>query len=108
MADVVLNSLGVNTWENSFSCVGLNGRLVTFGGLTGADVKLNIQSLYRKQIKLIGSNGSTRKEFEDVIDMSGKLKVRVWKRFKLEDAKEALQALFAKERDGRILLDINQ
>ena len=107
MADVVLNSLGVNTWENSFSCVGLNGRWVTFGGLTGAEVKLNVQSLYRKQIKLIGSNGSTRKEFTEVIDMSRDLKVRVWKRFKLEDAKEALQALFAKERDGRILLDVN-
>jgi NADPH:quinone reductase-like Zn-dependent oxidoreductase len=107
MADVVLNSLGANTWDNSFSCVGLNGRWVTFGGLTGAEVKLNVQSLYRKQIKLIGSNGSTRKEFYDVIDMSNELKVRVWKRFKLEDAKEALQALFAKERDGRILLDIN-
>jgi D-arabinose 1-dehydrogenase-like Zn-dependent alcohol dehydrogenase len=107
MADVVLNSLGVSTWENSFSCVGVNGRWVTFGGLTGADVKLNIQSLYRKQIKLIGSNGSTRKEFADIIDMTRELKVRVWKRFKLENAKEALQALFAKERDGRILLDIN-
>ena len=107
MADVVLNSLGANTWENSFSCVGLNGRWVTFGGLTGAEVKLDVQSLYRKQIKLIGSNASTRKEFYDVIDMSRELKVRVWKRFKLEDAKEALQALFAKERDGRILLDIN-
>jgi NADPH:quinone reductase-like Zn-dependent oxidoreductase len=107
MADVVLNSLGANTWDNSFSCVGLNGRWVTFGGLTGAEVKLNVQSLYRKQIKLIGSNGSTRKEFYDVIDMSKELKVRVWKRFKLEDAKEALQALFAKERDGRILLEIN-
>jgi D-arabinose 1-dehydrogenase-like Zn-dependent alcohol dehydrogenase len=107
MADVVLNSLGANTWENSFSCVGVNGRLVTFGGLTGADVKLNVQSLYRKQIKLIGSNGSTRKEFYDVIDMSKELKVRVWKRFKLEDAKEALQALFAKERDGRILLEVS-
>ena len=81
---------------------------MTFGGLTGAEVKLNIQSLYRKQIKLIGPNGSTRKEFEDVIDMSKELKVRVWKRFKLEDGKKALQALFAKERDGRILLDINQ
>jgi D-arabinose 1-dehydrogenase-like Zn-dependent alcohol dehydrogenase len=107
MADVVLNSLGANTWKNSFSCVGVNGRLVTFGGLTGADVKLNVQSLYRKQIKLIGSNGSTRKEFYDVIDMSKELKVRVWKRFKLEDAKEALQALFAKERDGRILLEVS-
>ena len=107
MADVVLNSLGVNTWENSFSCVGLNGRWVAFGGLTGADVKLNVQSLYSKQIKLIGSTGGTRKEFREIIDMSKELKVRVWKRFKLEDAKEALQALFAKERDGRILLDIN-
>lgn len=107
MADVVLNSLGVNTWENSFSCVGVNGRWVTFGFLTGAEVKLNVQSLYSKQIKLIGSTGSTRKEFREVIDMSRELKIRVWKRFKLEDAKEALQALFAKERDGRILLDIN-
>ncbi|HJT49883.1 MAG TPA: hypothetical protein VJ729_17010 [Nitrososphaeraceae archaeon] len=33
-------------------------------------------------------------------------KVRIWKRFRLEDAKEALRSLFAKERDGRILLDI--
>jgi NADPH:quinone reductase-like Zn-dependent oxidoreductase len=80
MADVVLNSLGVNTWENSFSCVGVNGRWVTFGGLTGAEVKLNIQSLYRNQIKLIGPNGSTAKEFKDVIDMSGELKVSMFGR----------------------------
>jgi D-arabinose 1-dehydrogenase-like Zn-dependent alcohol dehydrogenase len=107
MADVVLNSLGVSTWENSLLCVGVNGRWVAFGGLTGADVKLNVQSLYSKQIKLIGSTGGTRKDFREIIDMSKELKVRVWKRFKLENAREALQALFAKERDGRILLDIN-
>ena len=59
MADVVLNSLGVQTWENSFASAGLNGRWVTFGGLTGADVKLNVQSLYSKQIKLSGCNGGT-------------------------------------------------
>lgn len=47
------------------------------------------------------------KNSEKLSDMSKELKARVWKRFKLEDAKEALQALFAKERDGRILLDIN-
>jgi NADPH:quinone reductase-like Zn-dependent oxidoreductase len=77
MADVVLNSLGVNTWENSFSRVGFNGRWIAFGGLAGADVKLNIQSLYSKQIKLIGSTGGTRKEFREVIDMSKELRVRV-------------------------------
>lgn len=106
MADVVINSLGVGTWNSSFSSVGINGRLVTFGGLTGADVKLNVQSLYLKQIKLIGSTGGTRKELQELVDMSKELNIKVWKRFKLEDVREALQALFAKERDGRILLDI--
>ncbi|HYV52501.1 MAG TPA: zinc-binding dehydrogenase, partial [Candidatus Eisenbacteria bacterium] len=66
MADVVLNSLGIQTWENSFESVGLNGRWVTFGGLTGADVKLNVQSLYSKQIRLIGSTGGNRKEFTEL------------------------------------------
>jgi NADPH:quinone reductase-like Zn-dependent oxidoreductase len=106
MADVVLNSLGVGTWDSSFASVGVNGRWVAFGGLTGADVKLNVQSLYSKQIKLIGSTGGTRKEMQELIDISPKLKVRIWKKFELENAKEALQALFAKERDGRILLNI--
>ena len=106
MADVVLNSLGIGIWESSFESVGANGRLVTFGGLTGADVKLNVQSLYSRQVKLIGSTGGTRSDFRQIIDMSKELKIRVWKKFKLDEAKEALQALFAKERDGRIMLDI--
>jgi NADPH:quinone reductase-like Zn-dependent oxidoreductase len=106
MADVVLNSLGVETWDNSFACVGTNGRWVTFGGLTGADVKLNVQSLYTRQIKLIGSTGGTRKEMHELINNSKELKVRVWKRFRLENVKEALQSLFARDRDGRILLEV--
>jgi NADPH:quinone reductase-like Zn-dependent oxidoreductase len=108
MAEVVMNSLGIRTWDSSVESVGINGRLVTFGGLTGGDVKLNVQSLYRKQIKLIGSTGGTRKELQDLITIASKegLKVKVWKKFKLDEVKEALQALFAKERDGRILLDI--
>jgi NADPH:quinone reductase-like Zn-dependent oxidoreductase len=107
MADVVLNTLGVQTWENSFASVGLNGRWVTFGGLTGADVKLNVHSLYSKQIKLIGCNGGIRKEITEVIEISKELKTRVWKIFTLDEAKEALEALFAKERDGRILLKVS-
>ena len=106
MADVVLNSLGLQTWENSFESVGLNGRWVTFGGLTGADVKLNVQSLYSKQIRLIGSTCGTRKEITELIDMHKDLKTRVWKKFALDELKEALQALFSKERDGRILINL--
>jgi NADPH:quinone reductase-like Zn-dependent oxidoreductase len=108
MADVVLNSLGIGTWDSSFASVGINGRWVAFGGLSGADVKLNVQALYSKQIKLIGSTRGTRKELRELVDASSskELKIRVWKKFKLEDVKEALQALFAKDREGRILLNV--
>jgi len=109
MADVILNSLGINTWESSFASTGINGRWVTFGGLTGADVKLNVRALYTNQIKLIGCTGGTRKEIQELIDIASKegLKVKVWKKFKLADLKEALKALFAKERSGRILLEVS-
>jgi NADPH:quinone reductase-like Zn-dependent oxidoreductase len=107
MVDVVLNSLGVSTWNSSFESVGINGRWVAFGGLTGGDVKLNVQSLYSKQIKLIGSTGGTRSQLQELIDLSKELKTRIWKKFKIDNIKEALQALFDKERDGRILLDVS-
>lgn len=108
MADVVLNSLGISTWDSSFASIGINGRWVAFGGLTGADVKLNVQSLYTKQIKLIGSTGGTRNELRELIDIATTdgLKVKVWKKLKLDNVKEALQGLFSKDRDGRILLEV--
>lgn len=106
MADVVMNSVGIGAWESSFESVGINGRLVTFGGLTGADVKLNVQSLYTRQVKLIGSSRGTRAELRELINISKELKTKVWKRFKLDETKEAIQALLAKERDGRIMLEI--
>jgi NADPH:quinone reductase-like Zn-dependent oxidoreductase len=108
MADVVLNSVGIEAWQSSIDSVGVNGRLVTFGGLTGPDVKLKVQSLYLKQVKLIGSTGGTGKQLKDLLSISNELKIRVWKRFKLEETREALRALFAKGRDGRILIDVDR
>jgi len=40
MADIVLNSLGKNTWRHSFSSIGVNGRWVSFGTMTGNTVDL--------------------------------------------------------------------
>ena len=107
MADVVVNSLGAKTWDGSFESIGINGRLVSFGMLTGVDVKLNVRELYSKQIKLIGSTGGTRKELKDLIDNPDKLQVKVWKRFALEDIQQALAALSSKDRSGRIFLDVS-
>jgi D-arabinose 1-dehydrogenase-like Zn-dependent alcohol dehydrogenase len=57
-------------------------------------------------VKLVGSSRGTRAELKDLVTMSKELKTKVWKRFKLDETKEAIQALFAKERNGRIILEI--
>jgi D-arabinose 1-dehydrogenase-like Zn-dependent alcohol dehydrogenase len=57
-------------------------------------------------VKLIGSSRGTRAELRELINISKELKTKVWKRFKLDETKEAIQALLAKERDGRIMLEI--
>jgi D-arabinose 1-dehydrogenase-like Zn-dependent alcohol dehydrogenase len=74
--------------------------------LTGGDVKLNVQSLYSRQIKLIGSTGGTRKHLQELIDISKGLQNKIWRKYKIDDTVQALPALFAKERDGRILINI--
>ena len=106
MADVVLNSLGESVWENSCSILGTDGSLVSFGVLTGKNVALDLGSLYSKQVKLIGSTGGTMKEFVDLVANANRYKVRVWKKFGLEEGAEAIRALRSKERDGRILIEL--
>jgi NADPH:quinone reductase-like Zn-dependent oxidoreductase len=115
MADIVINSLGRDTWKDSFSSIGINGRWVSFGTMTGSNVELNIQELYSKQIKLIGSNGGNREEFRELIEfvsysntIGDPLKIKVWKRFNLENIDQAFEALIDKNREGRVLLDINK
>jgi NADPH:quinone reductase-like Zn-dependent oxidoreductase len=63
-------------WDSSLESVGANGRLVTFGGLTSADIKINIQSLYLRQVKLIGSSHLELEENSDLISMSKELKIK--------------------------------
>ena len=108
MADVVINSLGKQTWESSLNSLNYNGRLVIFGILTGNIVQFDLQPIYLKQIQIIGSNGGTILELKNVIKTSNHLKVRVWKVFSLEQTEDALKSLFDTSRDGRIMIDVER
>lgn len=106
MADVVLNSLGSETWSLGLDALGSNGKLMYFGTLTGGNVNLAVDKLYGKQIQIIGTTGGTRKELKDLIDIAKSLKLRVWKKFRLENGLNALRSLSSKERDGRIMIEL--
>jgi len=107
MADVVVNSIGVEMWEKSFSVVGPGGRYVTFGALTGGEVKLNLSSFYNKHIKLLGTTGGSREELLEVMEVCKDCKVKLWKVFGLEEGRKALESLSARDRDGRIFIKVS-
>jgi NADPH:quinone reductase-like Zn-dependent oxidoreductase len=106
MADVVLNSIGAETWQTALQTLAVNGRLVFFGILTGAKTEIPLAKIYNQQLKIIGSTGGTRKELTELIQSAPELRIHLWKKYRLEDGAQALNSLFAKERQGRILIEL--
>lgn len=106
MADVIIDPLGSQTMSRSIGLLGTNGRIVTFGVLTGDELRISVREIYSKQIRIIGSTGGTRREMLDLVKMAneGKLKVRVWRSYGLDRGAEALKNLFSSERDGKIMI----
>lgn len=107
MADVVVNSLGEKFWDKSFSVVGVKGKIVTFGTLLGAEVKVNLSQLYSKHVSILGVNRGNRKDFVESLELCKDCKVKIWKTFDLSNGQEALKSLFDPLRDGRIMLDVS-
>ncbi|BCU67636.1 alcohol dehydrogenase [Sulfolobales archaeon HS-7] len=106
MADVVVDPLGEKTWLNSLEVVGVKGRWVTFGTLTGSNVSVQLNTIYSKHISLFGTTGGNRKELQELTSLSRKMKVKVGKVFSLEEGKEALKYLMAGDRDGRAIIKV--
>jgi D-arabinose 1-dehydrogenase-like Zn-dependent alcohol dehydrogenase len=107
MADVVINSLGSQFWDKSFSVVCLKGRIATFSTLLGAEVKVNSSQLYSKHISILGVNRGNRKDFVELLDLCRDCKVKTWKVYDLENGIEALKELFDEKKDGRIFISMH-
>lgn len=106
LADVVVDSVGRSTLSTSLRLLDRRGRLVTFGALTGEPQAASIVDIYTRELRVIGSTGGTRWELRRLIELAsrGLLRVRVWRRLGLGEARQALGLLFSRDRDGRVML----
>lgn len=106
MIDVVINPLGEKTWKQGMSVVGKMGRVITFGVLTGGKLELDGRLLYNNQITIKGTTGGTVQELVDLIELTRKhgFRTRIWKKIPLENSKQAIEMVFDKRRDGRIII----
>lgn len=104
-ADVVIESVGPATWEQSVRSLKAGGRLVVCGGTSGPKVELNLPRLFFKQFEIIGSTMGSYEEFAAVTKLvDAGVPVHVDRTYSLGDYGEALARLEQGEQLGKIVL----
>lgn len=63
--DVVVESVGRDTWATSLRALAWGGRLVTCGATSGADVALDLRAVFFKQLSVLGSTMGATSELLD-------------------------------------------
>jgi len=104
--DVVVEHIGEQTWEKSAACLARKGRLVTCGATTGNEGKVNIWTLFAKEISLIGSYGGTRQDLADVLKLvaTHQLKPVVYGTYPLDQVGEVEQLMESREQFGKLVV----
>ncbi len=104
-ADVVVESVGPATWEQSVRSLRAGGRLVVCGGTSGPKVQLDLPRLFFKQFEIIGSTMGSYQEFAEVTRLvAGGVAVHIDRTFPLAEYEQALGRLRAGEQLGKIVL----
>ncbi|HEX2167842.1 MAG TPA: alcohol dehydrogenase catalytic domain-containing protein [Longimicrobiales bacterium] len=104
--DLILDSVGEQTWERNVRAAARAGRIVVYGGTTGPRLETDARVLFWKQLEIIGTTMSNRAEFREVMDLvfSGALRPVPDVTWDLDRAREAHERLEAGDQFGKIVL----
>jgi NADPH:quinone reductase-like Zn-dependent oxidoreductase len=107
-ADVVVDSVGEESWPVSLRSLRRGGRLVVCGATTGPMVSLDLRRLYWHQWSILGSTLGSRREYAEILDWAGagKLWPLVERVLPLDQATVALQQLERGEQMGKLVLEV--
>jgi len=113
--DIIYDPVNGPTFEESLRCLAWGGRILILGFLGGAPAAARSNYLLIKGIETIGVRIGGLNEahpeiaaanIKTLVDLAaqGKLKPRIWRRFPLEEAAEAVQALIDRKVIGKAVL----
>lgn len=106
--EVVVDSVGQETWERSLRCLGRLGRLVTCGGTSGPMVTTDVRKLFWYQWSLLGSTMGSNAEFREIAALAnmGRLWPGVDAVFPLASAREAFDRLASGAQLGKVVIEV--
>jgi NADPH:quinone reductase-like Zn-dependent oxidoreductase len=104
--DVVFDCVGGAVFSASLAGLAWNGRLITIGAHGGEQVTLDLVPLFRNQWSIIGSANSNRRDTDAVLELlaQGAIEPVIGRRYPLEEAPAAHEALEQRRVFGKVLL----
>jgi NADPH:quinone reductase-like Zn-dependent oxidoreductase len=105
--DIVVEHVGVATWDESIRSLKIAGTLVTCGATTGAEVKIDLRHLFARQLRLLGSYMGTMAELNDVLGhvFAGRLKPVLDRAFPLSEIRAAHEYLERSQMFGKVVVN---
>ena len=106
--DVVVDSIGERTWEQSLGSLARAGRLVTCGGTSGPALSMDVRKLFWNQWSILGSTMGNDAEFDAVVAelAAGRLVPPIDSVHALADGRAAFERLGSGMQFGKIVVRI--
>jgi NADPH:quinone reductase-like Zn-dependent oxidoreductase len=108
--NVVVDTVGSDTWSQSLGALGKRGRLVTAGGTSGHIVQTDVRRLFWNQWTLMGSTMGSDAEYDAVTAefVAGRLRPVVDSVYPLADAADAMARLASGAQFGKVVVRISE
>ncbi|MDR3699682.1 MAG: zinc-binding dehydrogenase [Candidatus Sulfopaludibacter sp.] len=105
-ADVVVEHVGIATWQKSLESLAPAGRLVICGATTGYDARVDLRYLFSKQWSLLGSFMGPMGELHQVLKFvfRKQLKPIIDSVYPLSEIRAAHERLERKEQFGKVIV----
>ena len=104
--DIIIDSVGQDTWQGNVGCLAKGGRFVFCGSTSGPDIEMDIRRVFFKNLAILGSTMGRQDELRRAVEhlAGGKLRPVVADSLPLAEAHEAHRRLEARESFGKIVL----
>jgi NADPH:quinone reductase-like Zn-dependent oxidoreductase len=107
--DVVIDTVGTESWSQSLGALGKRGRLVTAGGTSGHLVETDVRRLFWNQWTLMGSTMGSDAEYDSITTefLAGRLTPVVDSVHTLEHAADAVARLASGDQFGKVVVRVD-
>lgn len=104
--DMVIDSVGEASWDDSLRSLRRGGRLVTCGATTGSNPSADLQRLFIRQLEVYGSTGGSMEECRQLLARfaAGSIKPVIDRRYTLDELPAAFDRLEHGEQFGKIVI----